>query len=131
MIGTLTQGHELPVVAPAAILRGVGRIDFDKLASSFFRFDAQLSKEGRPRGVCNAFSQTMSMGHAVDVDGHHAVGQLLAGRRGEVEPRLRVVRVALQPRRAVCDHLPLALVQAPLHKALVGPCQRSLVITIR
>jgi len=45
MIDTLRQRHLLPVMAPVAILRGVGRIDFDKLASSFFRFDAQLSKE--------------------------------------------------------------------------------------
>jgi hypothetical protein len=38
MIGTLTQGHELPVVAPAAILRCVGWwIDFDELSASFFR----------------------------------------------------------------------------------------------
>ncbi len=64
MIGTLTQGHELPVVAPAAILRGVGRIDFDELSASFFRFAGQLRKEGRPRGICNAFGQTMIMQHS-------------------------------------------------------------------
>ena len=72
MIGTLTQGHELPVVAPAAILRGVGRIDFDKLSASFFRFAGQLRKEGRPRGICNAFGQTMIMQHSLDLQIFHA-----------------------------------------------------------
>src|SRR6266487_3181529 len=72
MIGTLTQGHELPVVAPAAILRGVGRIDFDELSASFFRFAGQLRKEGRPRGICNAFGQTMIMQHSLDLQIFHA-----------------------------------------------------------
>jgi hypothetical protein len=62
------QRHLLPVSTPAAILRCIGRVDFDKLASSFFRFGAQLGKECRPRGICNAFRQTMVMDHAIDAE---------------------------------------------------------------
>ena len=45
MIGTLTQGHHLPMMTPAAILRCVGRIHFEELPASFFRFAGQLIKE--------------------------------------------------------------------------------------
>ena len=67
MIDPLTQRHHVPVVAPAAILGGVGRIDFDKHSASFFRFARELGKERRPTRVMNALGQTMMVGHAVDV----------------------------------------------------------------
>ena len=67
MIRSLTQRHLLPVVTPAAILTGVGRIDFDQLSASFFRFAGQFAEEFRPRGICNAFCKAMVMGHAVHV----------------------------------------------------------------
>ena len=67
MIGSLRQGHDLPMVTPAALLGGIGRVDFDELPASFFRFAGQLGKEGRPCRVMNALGQTMVMGHAVDM----------------------------------------------------------------
>src|SRR5947209_6607641 len=67
MIHALREGHLLPMVTPATVLGRIGRIDFDEGSPSFFRFGGQSVKELRPRGVCNAFSKTMVMGHAVDM----------------------------------------------------------------
>ena len=75
MIHTLAQGHLLPMVAPAAILTRVGRVDCDKLSASFFRFARQSVKESRPCRVTDALSQTMVMNHAVHkqvLDADHA-----------------------------------------------------------
>ena len=66
------EGHLLSVSTGAACLARVGRIDFGELASSFFRFGVQLGKECRPRGICNAFGQTMIVGHAVDAEVFYA-----------------------------------------------------------
>ena len=38
------QGHLLPMSTLTACLTRIGRIDFDELASSFFRFGVQLGK---------------------------------------------------------------------------------------
>ena len=72
MIHTLTQGHFVPMVTPAAILRCVGRVDFDELSASFFRFARQFLKKPCPRGIMNAFRETMIMGHTVDLQVFHA-----------------------------------------------------------
>lgn len=61
------QGHVLPMLASAAILTRIGRVDSNVLAPSFFRFGGKLVEELRPRGVMNAFCQTMVVGHVVDV----------------------------------------------------------------
>ncbi len=58
MIGPFTQGHLLPMVTPAAILRCIGRINFDELSASFFRFAGQFTEKFRPGGICNALCQT-------------------------------------------------------------------------
>jgi hypothetical protein len=39
----------LPMVTPAAILRRVGRIDFESSSASFFRFAEQLVKKTSSR----------------------------------------------------------------------------------
>src|SRR6266699_1911549 len=62
----LREWHRVAMPTRAACLARIGRINFDELASSFFRFGAQLGKEGRPGGVCNAFSKTMIVNHPVD-----------------------------------------------------------------
>jgi len=59
------QGHLLPMSTGATCLTRIGRVDFDVLSASFFRFARELTKECRPRGICNAFGKTMVMGHAV------------------------------------------------------------------
>ncbi len=89
MIHTLTQGHLLPMVAPAAILGRIGRIDFDERSASFFRFARELVKELRPCRVTDAFRETMVMYHPVDLevfDADHAeaVNDLAALLMGEV-----------------------------------------------
>ncbi|HEX6478658.1 MAG TPA: hypothetical protein VF043_07425 [Ktedonobacteraceae bacterium] len=89
MIDTFRQGHDLPMVTPAAILTRVGRIDFDNYPASFFRFAGQLGKEGRPRRVMNALGQTMIMRHAVDMQVFHTddsmgIDDLTAFLMGEV-----------------------------------------------
>src|SRR6266699_573158 len=61
------QGHLLPMSTDAACLTRIGRIDFDQLSASFFRFARELTKERRPRGVCNAFCKTMIVNHPVHV----------------------------------------------------------------
>jgi hypothetical protein len=66
------QRHRLAVSTPAACLTRIGRIDSDELASSFFRFGTKSGKEGRPGDICNAFSKTMVVHHAID-------GQILNG----------------------------------------------------
>ncbi len=67
MIGSLTEGHHLPMVAPAAILRCIGRIDSDVFPASFFRFAGQFAEECRPRGIVDALGHTMIVNHAVDM----------------------------------------------------------------
>src|SRR5437016_6667762 len=59
--------HLLSMSTCAACLTRVGGIDFDSCSSSFFRFGEHLSKECRPRGICNAFGKTVVLGHAVDL----------------------------------------------------------------
>src|SRR5436190_3382352 len=59
------QGHLLPLSTGATCLTRIGRVDFDELSASFFRFARELTKECRPRGICNAFGKTMGMPYAV------------------------------------------------------------------
>src|SRR2546425_6977855 len=66
------QGHLLSMSTHAACLTRIGRIDFDQLSASFFRFVGQLREKGRPRGICNAFGQTMIMNHPVHMQIFHA-----------------------------------------------------------
>ena len=42
MIGSFTQGHFLSMVTPAAILRRIGRVDFNEGSPSFFRFGGTI-----------------------------------------------------------------------------------------
>src|SRR6266542_5280657 len=91
MIGSLTQGHLLPMVAPATILRRVGRVDFDQHSASFFRFARELLKEGRPCRVTDAFGQTRVMKHSVhmkvfDTNGSELIDDLSTLLMGEVLP---------------------------------------------
>jgi hypothetical protein len=67
--------HCLPMVTPAAILTGIGLVDCNVRAPSFFRFGSKLVEEFRPRSIMNALRETMVMGHSVDVQRHHAVSQ--------------------------------------------------------
>jgi hypothetical protein len=62
------QGHLLPVSTGATCLTRIGRIDFGERSASFFRFARELGKECRPRGICNAFGQTMVVNHAVHLE---------------------------------------------------------------
>jgi len=62
------QGHLLPMSTDAACLTRIGRIDFDQLSASFFRFARELTKECRPRGICNAFGKTVVVNHAVHLE---------------------------------------------------------------
>src|SRR5438874_11385929 len=66
MIDTLTERHGLPMMAPAALLGCVGGVHSYIRPASFCRFAGQFGEKLRPRGVMNAFSQTMLMRHAVD-----------------------------------------------------------------
>ncbi len=68
LVDPFTQGHLLPMVAPAAILTGVGRVDLDERSASFFRFAREVVKELRPRRVTDAFCQTMVVNHPVDLE---------------------------------------------------------------
>src|SRR6266567_8574434 len=63
--------HGLSMPTRAACLARVGRIDFDQDSPSFFRFGVQMGKEGRPRGICNAFGKTMGMHHPIDREVFH------------------------------------------------------------
>jgi hypothetical protein len=71
MIRSLTQGHRLPMVAPAAILGGVGRVHSDEHSASFFRFARELLKELRPCRVTDAFRKAMIMNHLLDMQIFH------------------------------------------------------------
>jgi hypothetical protein len=89
MIGSDTQGHFLPMMAPATILRRVGRVDFEERSASIFRFARELLKELRPCRLGNTFCQTMIVDHAVDVqvfntDGPKGVDDLSTVLVGEV-----------------------------------------------
>lgn len=91
MIASLTQGHHLPMVAPATILGRIGRIDSYIMPASFFRFAGQFAEKSRPRGIMNAFRQTMIVGHTVhlqvfDADDPIRVDDLAAFLVGEVLP---------------------------------------------
>jgi hypothetical protein len=86
---TLRERHDLSMSTPAACLTRIGRVDFDELSASLFRFARQLSKECRPRGICNAFSETMVMDHTVDrevfhTDGPEAINDLSTFLMGEI-----------------------------------------------
>ena len=72
MIGSLTERHFLPMMTPAALLRRIGRIDFDELSASFFRFARQSLKELRPCRVTDALGKAMGVNHAIDVQVFHA-----------------------------------------------------------
>ncbi len=67
MIRTFTQGHLLPMMAPAAILRRVSGVNLNELSTSFFRFVGQLGEKDRPRCIVNALRQTMIVNHPVHV----------------------------------------------------------------
>src|SRR5438105_10029668 len=91
MIYTRTEGHGLPMVTPAAILGCVGRVDFDTRSASFFRFARQSVKKSCPRGILNAFGETMVMHHPVhlqvfDTDHPETVDDLPTFLMGEVIP---------------------------------------------
>ena len=66
MIGSFTQGHLVPMMTPAAILRRIGRIDFDKRSASLFRFARQFVKKVRPCRVTHAFGKAVIMEHPID-----------------------------------------------------------------
>src|SRR6266487_195634 len=88
-VGSLTKGHRLPMMTPAAILCRIGRVDFDKRSASFFRFARELPKELRPCRVTDAFCQTMVMNHPVhvkifDTDHPEAIDDLTARLVGEI-----------------------------------------------
>ena len=65
MIGTLREGHLVPMSTPATRLRCIGRVDLDHLPASTFRLARQLSKERRPGSVTDRFRQTMVVNHAL------------------------------------------------------------------
>jgi hypothetical protein len=67
MIDTLTERHVLPMMAPAAILTGIGRVHSNMFPTSFFRFAGQFTEEFRPRGILNALSEAVVVRHAVDM----------------------------------------------------------------
>src|SRR5258708_2107330 len=71
MVGSLRQGHLLPMPTPAAILTGIGGVDLHELSASFCRFAGQLTEELRPRGICNALGKTMVVHHPVDGEVFH------------------------------------------------------------
>jgi hypothetical protein len=71
-IGSGIQGHVLPMMAPAAILTRIGRIDSNVLAPSLFRFGSKLVEEFRPGGIMNALSKTVIVSHAVHAQIFHA-----------------------------------------------------------
>jgi len=59
-------------MAPAAILRRIGRVHSYILPASLFRFAGQFAEECRPRGIVNALGQTVVMDHVVDTQVFHA-----------------------------------------------------------
>ncbi len=65
MIGTLREGHLLPMSTPATRLRCIGRVNLSQLPASTFRLARQLSKERRPCSVTDRFRQTLVVNHAV------------------------------------------------------------------
>nr|HET6901914.1 hypothetical protein [Ktedonobacteraceae bacterium] len=71
MIGSFTQGHFLSMVTPAAILRRIGRVDFNEGSPSFFRFGGQSFKKLRPCRVTDALGQAMIMDHAIHIQVLH------------------------------------------------------------
>src|ERR1051326_684852 len=79
----------LSMSTPVTCLTGIGRVDFDKLSASLFRFARQFAQKLRPRGIGNALGQTMVMNHAVhlkvfDTDHTVAVDDLAAFLMGEI-----------------------------------------------
>jgi hypothetical protein len=71
MIGTFTERHFLPVMAPATLLTSVGGVHLHKQSASFFRFAQKSVEKPCPRGIVNAFGETMSMNQTVDVQVLH------------------------------------------------------------
>ncbi len=105
---TLRKWHLVPVSTCAARLGGVGRIDFDELSASLFRFARQLGKERRPGRVRNAFGQAMVVHHAVDdeilnTDESKLVHDVARMLMGEVLPL--PLRALMHP----CHDLPLVV----------------------
>lgn len=89
MIGSFRQWHRLPMMTPAAILAGIGGVDFESRSASFFRFAQQLIKKSRPTRIVNALGQAMIVNHAVRVqvfytDHAVAIDDLAAMLVGEV-----------------------------------------------
>src|SRR2546425_269039 len=62
-----SQGDLLPMSTAATCLARIGRIHSHIAPASFFRFAGQFAEKFRPRGISNALSQTMVMGHALDM----------------------------------------------------------------
>ena|SRR3989442_3359731 len=91
MIGSRTQRHTLPMLTPAAILTGIGRIDSYICPASFCRFAGEFAEKFRPRCIMNALGQTMVMRHAVDLQIFHTddtetINDLATSLMGEVVP---------------------------------------------
>lgn len=54
--------HCLPMVTPAAILTGIGRVDCNVRAPSFLRFGSKLVEEFRPRSVLQDLGMNLVQG---------------------------------------------------------------------
>ncbi len=63
---TVGKSKFLPVSTFVAILSCVGRVNFDQLPTGTFSLVRKHGEEPRPGRICNAFSQTMVMNHAID-----------------------------------------------------------------
>ncbi len=95
-------------VKPAALLRRIGRIDFDEGSPSFFRFGGQAIKELRPCRVTDAFRKTMMVNHAIDVQvlhTNHAESVYDLARRLMCE----IIPTEGNPLMNACNHLPMLL----------------------
>ena len=65
-IDTVGKGKFLPVSAPMAVLRRVGRVNLDQLPAGTFSLVGEHGEESRPGRVRNAFGQAVVMDHALD-----------------------------------------------------------------
>jgi len=83
------QGHLLPMSTLATCLTRIGGVHLRELSTSFFRFARQFAEKFRPRGIYNAFRQTMIVNHPVhvqvfDADDTKSINDLAAFLMGEV-----------------------------------------------
>src|SRR6266699_3952774 len=84
---TFRERHLLAMSTIAACLGGIGRVDSNVSSAIFFRFAREFAEKFRPRGVCNAFGETMVVGqtvhgqvlHTDDTVGVHDTAALLMG----------------------------------------------------